>query len=526
MMVNESGVSAAQPVGFVDDAVTVARDPAAVLVRRVAWLAEHEPDRPYLAEVTGDTCSYGTLWAESRRWAAWLQAEGVAGGSRVVTMLPPSIDAVAVWLGLSLLQAREVPVNPELTGTFLEHVLDDAAPVLCLVRPEFAANVTSHRGDLNVREVERRTVPAVEPLTVDVLPGPDDIACVIYTSGTTGPAKGVVLRWAQFSSCIGRIPRAWLNEDDAVYACHPTFHVMGRTPLIVMADVGGRVVCRERFSASAFLADVRAHGCTITTAMAAILLAQPERDDDSDNPLRIVFGGHHTEQRANFAERFATVALDAYGSTEVGFPLILREPVPDGSRAWCGRLRPGYTARVVDADGNDVTSGAAGEMWIRPQHRSIIMKEYLGQPDATDRAFVGEWFRTGDLVSLHADGNVEFLDRMTDTIRRHGENISASAVEAVVENHPDVAACAVLGVRDAVAGHEVLLLAQSTTLSEAELYDWLHDRVPRYARPRYVMVTGELPRTPTGKVRKTGLADTVDLLTVWSPATRNQVPRA
>lgn len=144
--------------------------------------------------------------------------------------------------------------------------------------------------------VERDACPADHAVLADGLqfPAPADPSCVIYTSGTTGVPKGVVISWAQMAASIGRIPRSWLSERDCVYDCHPMFHMTGRTPLLVMSDVGGRVVLRERFSASAFLDDFRAEGCTSTTAYVPLVLATPERDDDADNPLRVVWGGGQT----------------------------------------------------------------------------------------------------------------------------------------------------------------------------------------------------------------------------------------
>src|SRR5690606_35866607 len=103
-------------------------------------------------------------------------------------------------------------------------------------------------------------------------------------------------------------------------------HVTGRTPLLSMTDVGGRVVLRERFSASAFLDDVRAFGCTSTTAYVPLVLATPEHPDDAENPLRVVFGGHNLRLGLRFARRFDVQVLDAYGSTEIGFPLVQRSP--------------------------------------------------------------------------------------------------------------------------------------------------------------------------------------------------------
>jgi carnitine-CoA ligase len=516
-----------------DDPGRIGLDPSFVLPRRVAYWARRDPGRPFLSEVTGRSLSYGETWHQVTRWARWLRDLGARRGDRIITMLPASVDAVVLWLTAGCLGAVEVPVDPGLRGTFLQHVLTSSGGRLCLVRPEFADLVrSSGASGLDVMALARQRDPVPvastreDPAGPATLPRPEEPGCVIYTSGTTGLPKGVLLSWAQFSATIGRIPRSWLSDRDCAYCCHPMFHVTGRTPLLSMADVGGRVVLRERFSASAFLADVRAHGCTTTTAYAALMLATPAQPDDADNPLRVVFGSHPALD-ARFAARFGVRAtIGAYGSTEAGFPLLLRRPPRDKSRRWCGTPRPGYAARIVDDQGTEVADGQIGELEIRVPARPLVMLEYLGDPAATTAAFRGDWYRTGDAARRHADGQIEFIDRLRDTIRRHGENISSAAVEAVVAAEDDVLDCAALGVPDAVAGQEVALAVvprDASAFDPAQLYERLGLRLPRAFLPTYIVICADLPRTTTSKVRKIDLAGQLDLTTAWRPARARRV---
>ncbi|MFF3573328.1 AMP-binding protein [Nocardia jiangxiensis] len=503
--------------------VSKVTDPASVLPVHLRSRALAEPDRPFLHEVTGAHATYGATWEGVRGWAEYLRTLGVVPGVRVATLLPPSIDAAMIWIALGCLGAVEVPVNPELKGTFLEHVLDDAAPVLCLARPEFVDHVRNTRPALTVRAVERGEWRNLAAATIefDSPTAPADIACVIYTSGSTGPAKGVMLDWAQFATMADRIP---LGPNDIAYNCHPMFHVTGRSPLVAMCATGGQVVFRERFSAKATLDDVREFGCTTGTLLSALLLALPPRADDADNPLEAVFAGHNVALAAEFAQRFGVRCYDLYGSTEVGFPLVLSDP-PDLEHTWCGRVRDGYRAQVVDENGRPVADGVPGELWIRPDDRRMIMVGYLNQPDATARALAGGWYHTGDIVIRHPDGNFEFRHRAGDTIRRLGENISTTAVEAVIDEHPQLVACAVIGVPDTVAGQEILIAAEvieNSILDEPALYDWMTSRLPKHALPKYLTLTDTLPRTPTNKILKTGLLDTIDLSNTWSPPVRSR----
>jgi crotonobetaine/carnitine-CoA ligase len=466
--------------------------------------------------MTGRRATYGETWTTVRRWITWLQRAGVRRGDRVVSMLPASIDAVALWLATGCLGALEVPVDPALRGTFLRHVLTDSGARVGVVRPEHADTVTGQVDGLQILTVDRIRSPAEdhEPAEHVSRPSPGDAACVIYTSGTTGLPKGVVISWAQMSASIGRIPRSWLSERDCVYDCHPMFHVTGRTPLLAMSDVGGRVFLRERFSASAFLDDVRAGGCTSTTVQTALLLATPEEVDDAENPLRVVFsgGGHGITQDARFAKRFGTRVLQSYGSTEIGFPLVLRAPPPDLDHRWVGRARPGYEVRLVDPAGEDVPDGEVGGLWVRPPARELMLLGYLNQPELTAAATADGWYRTGDALTRSPDGTFAYVDRMRDTIRRNGENISSSAVEAVVVADPAVAECAVLGVPDAVTGQAVALVVVPAPggCRPEELYDRLTAALPRHALPSYVLPVDSLPRTPTQKVRKAELSRSLD----------------
>ncbi len=509
---------------MVEPPVPLALDPANVLPRQLAAWARRDPDRPFLTEAgSGRAVSYGEFWDESRRWARLLHERGVRRGDRVGTVLPSSIDAYAAWIGAGLLGAFEVPINPELRGSFLDHVLSDAGVRVCLTRPQYVATLaaSARAHDLDIVEAPESDPPtaAHEPLVVDALPEPDDISCVIYTSGTTGPAKGVVISWGQMAAIIDRIPRSRLSAADAAYAPWPVFHVTGRSPVISMVDAGARVVVRERFSLDAFWHDIRTHGCTTTTvaAVASLLLAQPEQPDDADNPLRITLLGRVGAEGLRFIDRFGTAGMSFYGSTEVGFP-IANTDIGPGTADVIGWTRTGYDARVVGAEGDDLPDGEVGELWIRPPDRRLMLVEYLNQPERTAQAVADGWYRTGDAVRRRADGAFEFVDRMGDTIRRFGENISSTAVEDAVIAEPDVAQCAVFGVSSPVSGQDVAVLAVAAPgcdLDPSELAARLTDRLPRYMRPAYVGVVHDLPKTPNGKVRRVGLVELLDGDRVW-----------
>lgn len=501
-------------------------DPKNVLPRLLAHRADEHPRRPFLTEVMGRELSYGETWRHVEQWCTWLESLGVRRGDRVLTLLPSSIDATLAWLALGCLGAWEVPVNPDLRGTFLTHVLVDSKADLCLTRPQFTRLVSESGVPLDIVDVDYGDPrPAsAEPTSVTEFPEPSDPACVIYTSGTTGPAKGAVLTWAQLASNVGRIPTSWLTAADTAYSYHPIFHVTGRSPLLSMAACGGQVVFRERFSASQFWSDVRSHHCTTTTVQSALLLALPEDGREGDHSLRVAFGSHNAILNARFAERFGVHLLMAYGSTEVGFPLLTRWAPPSTARRWCGRLRPGYQARIVDELGHELPDGEPGELWIEPPSRSLVFREYLDRPDQTAKSFHDTFYRTGDMVIRHTSGDFEFVDRLRDTIRRFGENISSSALEAVIDTDPQVETCAVVGEPDPISGQQVVVVVtpkSGTTIEPPQLYSRLAERLPRHMIPARIVVCENLPMTATNKVRKTNLLSALEDDAVnWEAPTR------
>ena len=206
---------------------------------------------------------------------------------------------------------------------------------------------------------------------------------------------------------------------------------------------------------------------------------------------------------APFTERFGIHLLDGYGSTETNF--VIGSPQGEHRPGTMGRLRPGFDARVVDEEDNEVAAGTAGELILRAHEPFAFASGYVGMPDKTVEAWRNLWFHSGDRVICDADGYYHFVDRMKDAIRRRGENISAYEVEQVVLSHAAVATAAVFPVRSELAEDEVmvaLVLRPDAALTAPELLDYCQPKLPYFAVPRYVEFVGELPATENGKIQK------------------------
>jgi carnitine-CoA ligase len=502
-----------------------------VLPVLLATRATERPDAPFvvLAE-SGATWSYRQAEADTARWAAALHRAGVTAGDTVLTMLPPGTEAVAAWLGIGRLRAMEVPVNTGYIGSMLRYLVEDSRAEILVAHVDHLPALADAAGG------RLRTVVVVgaagalpeSPFTLvgaadflaaaDGDPAPDgppptgrDVAAILYTSGTTGPSKGVLVTWRQAElTATGIMPSELFDGSDAFYSAFPMFHMSGKGPLYACALVGARVVMRRRFDTTAFWDDVRAFGATTTIllgAMANFLYQQPARPDDADTPLRDALLLPLIGDLDGFRARFGVQARTTFNMTETSC-CIVSDGAALANGTSCGRVRPGFHARVVDGDDVEVPPGELGELVLRADEPWTLMAGYWHKPEATVAAWRNQWLHTGDGFTRDADGNFYFVDRIKDAIRRRGENISSAEVEAEVNEHPSVLESAAVAVPSEYGEDEVKIVVVAQPgqhVDPAALVDYLGARMARFMVPRYVEVVDALPKTPTEKIRKVQL---------------------
>jgi crotonobetaine/carnitine-CoA ligase len=502
-----------------------------ILPRMIATHAAATPSRPFLADVSGRSLTYAEAHAAALRWAAAYQQVGVGAGDRVAIMLPPSIEGYLAWLGLAWLRAIEVPLNVDYRGRMLNYALANSGARVVVVSRGQLDNVAAALGDQAKVDVfvvlgaAQQPAPAQPYQVLDVgqfleaaaelaadLPGPQawDISCVMYTSGTTGPSKGVLVPWRELYEFPASMPADVLQPGESMYACWPLFHASGKTMIYATALAGGGIVLRDRFSISAFWSDIAHFDCAfacLPSSIAQLLLTQPEDAADPATPLRSVVVAPLFEQVEEFKRRFNVRVTSHYGMTEIGMPFWLGGWEIPNCRT-CGRVRPGYEARLVDPFDYPVAPGEVGELIVRSDEPWMLNAGYLEMPEQTATAWRNGWFHTGDAFRSDADGWFYFVDRFKDTIRRRGENISSFEVEAYVREHPDVRDCAAVAVPSELSEDEVkvcVVLEPEHTLEAADLVGFLIERMPRFMIPRYVEFMLDLPRTDTQKIRKVEL---------------------
>lgn len=480
--------------------------------------AAGRPDHPFLM-ADDRTWTFAELDAHADRIAQALWRRGVRPGHRVLVMMGGCGTYLALWFAVSKLGAVEVPVNGAYRGAMLRHVLETAPVVAAVVEaPLRGVFLDAAAGLVDAADVIDPLAFAHDALDdlgltaeyrAAVRTGPGDPAGVIFTSGTTGPSKGVVMSHRhQMSFGLFFAEIAGFRADDTAYNYLPFFHIAAKFVALGAMLQGGRMLLRPVFSLSRFWDDVRAYGATVCVAVGGLchlLNSQPERPDDADNPLRLIYAVPVPwEFKDRFERRFGLRLVEAYGGTESNLVVHSRldEDTPRGS---CGRASEHFEVTIRDDDGYEAPRGQAGEVCVRPRHPHTMMTGYLGLPEKTLEVMAGYWFHTGDRAHMDADGYVFFLDRMKDAIRRRGENISSYEVEIELLAHPAVREAAAVAVPSEHGEDEVmavLSLLPGAGLDPADLIAFLQPRLPHFMIPRYVQILPDLPKTPTQKAEK------------------------
>ena len=459
--------------------------------------------------------------------ARLLADTGIQAGDRVAILCSNRPEFLRVYLGCAWLGAIAVPINIALRGSQLAHVFRNAAPRLLAVEDELEPVLGTMDAELlpfTIWWVGEGDLPSScpagsrrLPLSGDLLPAPlvrpGDTVAILYTSGTTGPSKGVCCPQAQlFWWGVYSAQALGIREGDVLATSLPLFHTNALNTFYQALVNGCTYVLLPRFSASRFWDEMRQHRATVgylLGAMAAILLAQPERPDDCDHNLRVALGGGVPGPlHEPFARRFGVPLMDGYASTETN--LVFATPIPADQPGSMGYLLDHAEARIVDENDTPLPDGEAGELVLRAREPFSFATGYFAMPDKTVEAWRNLWFHTGDRVVRQADGNYRFIDRTKDAIRRRGENVSSWEVEQVLTSHAAVAACAVYPLPSDLGEDEVAAAVQlepGHSVKPEELLAHCEGKLAYFAIPRFVRFLPALPLTENGKIRKVVLRE-------------------
>jgi acyl-CoA synthetase (AMP-forming)/AMP-acid ligase II len=503
-------------------------------------------DRPFLCVLPEVASVYGLRAGELTYYvvktlvdelAERLGSAGYGPGHRVGLLLGNRPLYFLSWFALNSLGVSVVPINPDLRASELQYLVAHSDIAAAVVLPERAVDIEAAAGAAG------RAVAVITP-DDDTMAAPlvrasrssgrrrDEECAVLYTSGTTGYPKGCVLTNDYFlisaewyagvgGSCTMR------RGSERMLTPLPTFHMNAMaTSTMAMLALGGCLIPLDRFHPKTWWHCVRQSRATVVHylgVMPAILMAAPESEQDCDHAVRFGFGaGVPRDLHLPFEKRFGFPLIEAWAMTETGSGAVIaatHEPRHPGTSC-VGRPSDDLQVKLASEDGSEAPPGETGELLVRRrgvEPRRGFFHRYLKDPDATEAAWAGGWFHTGDLVRQDAQGRIYFVDRNKNIIRRSGENISAVEVERVLCEHPSVAAAAVAAVPDVIRGDEVFACIQLSGTSDPEaaanaLVRWCIDRLAYFKAPGYVAFVDSLPVTSTQKIHRVGLKDLVSEL--------------
>ena len=496
--------------------------------------AEAYADQPFLHIPRQATAAYAAgpvdyTYAEALRAVDRLRRRfadaGYGTGHRVAVALDNRADAIIAFLALNALGVSFVPLNMEQRPDELAHVIghSDAVLVVSLPghAPKLAQAVQLLPEDVPISVYDP---PEFKPAPAPATRASLEDAAMVYTSGTTGKPKGCLLSEEYFLHA-----GEWYAElggyctlepgRERLLTPLPLFHMNALVvSFMAVLVTGGCLIQLDRFHPSSWWATVRDSGATALHylgVMPAILLSRPpDPGDDFSGQVKFGFGSNvEPEHHAVFEARFGFPLIEGWAMTETGCGgciMANTEPRHVGQRCF-GRPSDAVELRLADDAGQNVAAGEPGELLIRaagPDPRRGFFSGYYKDPAATAEAWQEGWLHTGDVARADRDGSLFFVERKKNIIRRSGENIAISEVEATMMQHESVDACAVAPVRDMIRGEEVfacvvLHVAHPATAATArDIFDFCHRRLTYYKAPGYIAFVDEIPTTATQKIRR------------------------
>ena len=503
---------------------TVAPDWAAVpdpsIIALLARCCREDPERPLIIVEDGLRVTRKDFLARCERFAGHLHGI-VKPGDNVAVMLDNRLEFMVAFFAIVACRGTLVSVAPTAKSHDAGHILNDSNPVAIIHGPEQKPVVDAIVPGRNMTVIG---LQAAEPEGLAHLDGPrfdfreagclrGECVSVYYTSGTTGAPKGCMLDhgwWLRVIDIDLRLfRRGWQDRQLCVL---PFYYADPSLQLLTSLASRGTMIAMRRFSVSRFWEVVTQHDATELLSIAsipALLMTGAPGPSDRDHRMRLaIHAGLPKDIHRTLIDRYGFHWHNQYGSTEGG----IMSRVPDGladelvGTGTMGVEPPGVSLRVADDDGNEVPIGQTGEALIAG---ADLYMGYLNRPEVTAEANRGGWYHSGDLVRRDERGLLYFVGRRKEIIRRSGENISASEVEAVLGAHPQITEAAVVPVPDPMRGEEVkayLLVAAGVTMDSlppAQVLAHCAERLAGFKVPRYLEYrTEDFPRLASMKVDK------------------------
>jgi carnitine-CoA ligase len=494
---------------------------APILGQRVADI----PDKT-LFIVEGRGVTYLDLERRSNAFARWFSDLGVQRGDAIATLMLNCEEIIYSWFACAKLGAIHAPMHAEWSDQLIDQlrtadakiVLADADLALHLacagdVLPQLT-HVVVRGGPLDVAPSRQVHVHSMEDL-VDAdqsevhpprAPRWDELSAILFTGGTTGRSKGVAMSHNYVVTVAeAAAAQVGFGPDSVAFQPSPLYHVGATMGAVMMPLVrGGTGATEVRFDPSTYWERTRSYGATqvsLRMPMVVMLLAEPARDDDSDNPVQNSTAPQlPKDMRLAFEERFGLQFVHSYANSEC-IPILVGSPDEPPPPGRSGKPNPDMDVRLFDDDDREVTPGEVGEFVVRPRKPCIMFSGYYNNPEATVSAWRNLWFHTGDLGRAHADGWWSVVDRKGDEVRVGEDVYSTYEIEGTVLAFPGVKEGAVYSLRGP-GGTEIKMSLRISTpdFDYGEFALFCQEKLP--IAPRYVEIVYDFPRGAASRVQK------------------------
>ena len=475
----------------------------------------------------GFEINYQDTFEQTNALEESLRQAGYGLGHRVAVALDNRPEQIIFRLALNKIGASCVPINPDYSVNELSFVLQHSEAELLIYLQQQKTKVDQtnqllqHPISLWCLDDNKREFPRAKKPPKDGEVEPATESSLLYTSGTTGTPKGCMLSH-QYELMSG----AWyaslggfceiIHGQERVFNPLPLYHVnSGTVSTMAMMLTGGCQIQPDRFHPKSWWHDVNETKASIIHylgVVAPMLLNQPKTPFEKSHSVKFGFGaGVEPGLHEIFESRFGFPLVEIWGMTEMVRVLAANtEPRKRGTRA-IGRSKPGLEAEVHDQNGNKLPPEKKGELVVRYSAKTPRLgafSGYLKDAEATEEAWRGGWFHTGDIVYQATDGMLHFVDRLKNIIRRSGENIAAVEVEGVLQECSEVEQVAVIAVADPIREEEVMacIVLKSGNTPDLhlakKLFNYVNERLSYFKSPGWIKFLGSLPKTGSQKIQK------------------------
>jgi acyl-CoA synthetase (AMP-forming)/AMP-acid ligase II len=501
----------------------------------IAWHLERGAEAEVAIGAPGrQALTHGGLRNLVRRTVTALNGLGVGRGDRVALVLPNGPEMATAFLGIAC-GATTAPLNPAYQAQEFEFYLSDLNARVLIIQEGFESPARAVAAARGIPVVELVPEPRGPAGTFTLRPErpmagaperagfaePEDVALVLHTSGTTSRPKLVPLSHSNLMASAGHIGRTLqLERGDVCLNIMPLFHIHGLVAAVLSSVVvGGSVVCTPGFNALKFfswLEEVRPTWYTAVPTMHQAILGRASRNTGALQGGRLRFirsssASLPPQVMEALEQAFGVPVIESYGMTEASHQMASNPLPPRPRHAGSVGIAAGPEIAIMDEEGRLLPPGAVGEVVIRGRN---VTAGYERNPEANVKAFAHGWFHTGDQGTLDADGYLRLTGRLKEIINRGGEKISPLEIDTVLMDHPAVQQVVTFAMPHPKLGEEVaaaVVLREGTSTDERELREFAAGRLADFKVPRKIVFLAEIPKGPTGKLQRIGLAERLGL---------------